>query len=108
VMSGTLTRPLPPPTGFGDAAGLAVLTGGGREGETPARSQGRRAREAIEREIADAERREATARERVEHLRRELESVQAEAADLRDRVRAAEADARGASMDVRRLRSRLR
>jgi hypothetical protein len=108
VLAGTLTKPLPPPTGFSDAAGLEVLTGGRTE-RTPAAAPDRAEERArTERDLADAERREAVARERVESLQRDLEQVQASIADLREQVLAAEAEARGASMEVRRLRSRLR
>jgi hypothetical protein len=111
VLAGTLTRPLPPPTGFGDSTGLALLAGGRPNEEPAARQEPRRRdddREAIERELTEAERHEAAAQGRVADLRRELEERQTAIADLRERIRAAEADARGASMQVRRLRSRLR
>lgn len=107
VLAGTLAKPLPPPTGFGEAAGLAVLAGGG-DAEPAPKGDRRDEREAIERELAEAEGREAAARGRVDALRRELEALQAARDELRERLRAAEADARGASMEARRLRSRLR
>ncbi len=107
VMAGMLTKPLPPPTGFGEATGLELVPGA-RGGEPEPAPDRRAEREALERELGEAEQREAEARERVEALRRELENVQAAVVELRERIRAAEADARGASMEVRRMRSRLR
>lgn len=108
VMAGTLTKPLPPPTGFGEAAGLAVLAGGQNDAPPASEPDRRDEREAIERQLADAEGRETAARERVDDVRRQLEELQARTVELRERIRAAEADARGASMEVRRLRARLR
>ena len=108
VLAGALAKPLPPPTGFGDAVGLAVLAGGRTDAAEANGSERDHERDALERELAGAERREEAARERVESLRHELEALQRSTADVRERIRAAEADARGASMEVRRLRARLR
>lgn len=105
VLAGRLTKPLPRPSGFGDVVGLRPV-----QGERSAASPGPSAAEERaeqrrhDRELKTAEERERKARERVERLRAEIDRLQRSISDTRDELRAAEADARGAAVEVRRLR----
>lgn len=105
VLAGRLAKPLPRPSGFGNVVGLRPV-----QGERSAASPGPSAAEERaeqrrhDRELKTAEERERKARERVERLRTEIDRLQRSISDTRDELRAAEADARGAGVEVRRLR----
>ncbi|HZD18610.1 MAG TPA: hypothetical protein VE669_10760 [Actinomycetota bacterium] len=111
VRSGRVVRPLRPPSGFGEQ-GLRVLEGGrppapatgaaGRGGDEPDPQRVRRRRE-LERELADAERRERSAAARVDRARSRLQALDAKRAEARDGLKAAEAEHRGARIDAKRL-----
>ncbi len=105
VLEGRLTKPLPRPAGFGDVAGLKSIPGGKprEEPERPAAEE-RAERRRHERELRDAEERERSTRARVDELREELERLQARTTEAREQLRAAEAEARGAAVEVRRLK----
>ena len=108
VLAGRLTKPLPRPAGFGEVVGLRRVPGAGggpsppgpREAVADERAERRRR----DRELRAAEARERTARERVERIRSEVEGLQARLSQKKDELRTAEANARGAAVDVRRLR----
>ena len=105
VLEGRLSKPFPRPAGFGDVVGLKVVPGPGRQ-EPPGPSADDRAERASrEREVRAAERRERQARERVERLRAEVAGMEDRMAERREKLRAAEAEARGAAVDLKRLRN---
>jgi len=105
VLQGRLTKPLARPAGFGDVVGLRTIPGGKpAEPAAPSAAEERAERRKHERELRAAEQREQKTHERVERLRSQLEELQARVAATKDELRAAEAEARGAAVDVRRLR----
>lgn len=110
VLEGRLTKPLPRPAGFGDVAGLRAVPGerpspGGGEPATRRAAAGERAeRQRRERDLRAAEGRERKARERVERVRSEVEALQTRLTEKKDELRRAEAEVRGAAVEVRRLR----
>jgi hypothetical protein len=105
VLEGRLTKPLQRPAGFGDVVGLKTIPGCGGEGPSePSPAEERAEQRRHERELKTAEDRERKARARIDRLRSELERLQASTAEKKEELRAAEADARGAAVDVRRLR----
>jgi hypothetical protein len=105
VLEGRLTKPIPRPAGFGEVAGLRPIPGA-KETSPPLQSaaEGRAERRRQQSELRAAEERERKTRERVERIRVELEALQSRVAEKKDELRAAEADARGAAVDARRLR----
>jgi len=120
LSAGRLTKPLKPPSGFGDVVGLVALEGGkpararAAQEEPPAsagkaRAGAERARERreLERALAQARTKQRRAQEAVDRARRLLEDHERRRADARERVRAAEADQRGAAVEIRRLETRL-
>jgi hypothetical protein len=105
VLIGRLAKPLPRPAGFGDVTGLRTVPGKPSAPEgSPSAAEERAERRRHERELKSAEDREGKTRDRVERLRAELEGLQTRLSETRDELRAAEADARGAALEVRRLR----
>jgi hypothetical protein len=105
VLEGRLTKPLQRPAGFGDVVGLKTIPGGrGQEPPEPSAAEERAEQRRHERELKAVEDRERKARARVERLRAELERLQASTAEKKEELRTAEADTRGAAVDVRRLR----
>jgi hypothetical protein len=104
VLEGRLSKPFARPAGFGDVAGLKVVLGtGGQEplGQ-PAEDSAERA--SREREVRVAERRERQMRERVERMRTEVAGMEERLAERREKLSAAEAEARGAAVELKRLR----
>lgn len=105
VLEGRLTKPLPRPAGFGDVVGLKTIPGGKQaEVPEPSAAEERAEQRRHQRELKAAEDRERRGRERVDRLRAELERLQVNAAQKKEELRAAEAEARGAAVDLRRLR----
>jgi hypothetical protein len=105
VLAGRLAKPLPRPAGFGDVVGLHPVQGKPSAREpSPSAADERAERRRHERELRAAEDREKKTRDRVERLRAELDRLQTSLSETRDELRAAEADARGAALEVRRLR----
>src|SRR4029453_12928079 len=102
VLEGRLTKPLPRPAGFGDVVGLKTIPGG-KQAETPGASaaEERAEQRRHERELKTDEDREQRSRALVERLRAELERLQASTAKKNEELRAAEAEARGAAVDLR-------
>ncbi len=104
VLEGRLSKPFARPAGFGDVAGLKVVPGtGGREVPGPP-AEDAAERASREREIRAAERRERQTRERAERMRAEVTAMEERLAERREKLREAEAEARGAAVDLRRLR----
>src|SRR6266508_1674583 len=85
-------------------AGLKVVpgTGGPEQPGPPAEDGAERA--SREREIRAAERRERQMRERAERMRAEVMAMEERLAERREKLGAAEAEARGAAVDLKRLR----
>jgi hypothetical protein len=104
VLEGRLTKPLARPSGFGDVTGLRAVRGNGPTEQRSSPAEDRAEERRRERAARGAEQREAKARERVERLRGELEELQSRVASKKEELRAAEADARGAAVEARRLR----
>jgi hypothetical protein len=107
VLEARLVKPLRRPAGFGDVSGLRAMPGGraSTERDAPARASAeQRAEERRhERERRAAEERERKAREHVERLRAGVEDLQRRLGEKKDELRAAEAEARGAAVEARRL-----
>lgn len=109
LRSGRVIKPLRPPADFGEQ-GLRVLQGG--RGATapaergPADETARQARE-LERELTAARLRERAAEADVARARRRLEELERKRDDARESLDAAEAEHRGAVIEVRRLASAL-
>lgn len=124
VRAGRLTKPLKPPTSFGDPVGLQVLEGGrSRSGDGPAVGprgakagagaeaeadrERKEARRTLERELASAETRERKATEALGRAKARLDGLDRKRADAKETVRAAEAGLRGATLERKRLAVRL-
>jgi hypothetical protein len=106
VRAGRLTKPVRPPATFA-ATGLQVLEGSSSRSEpeevpkpTPDRSK-------LRRELAAAETRERRAAAAVERERRAIEGLDRKRSEAKDRLRAAEAELRGVSLERKRLASAL-
>lgn len=104
VLEGRLSKPFARPAGFGDVAGLKVVPGtGGQEPPGPPAEDGAE-RASREREVRAAERRERQMRERAERLRAEVAGMEERLAERRAKLAEAEAEARGAAVELKRLR----
>jgi len=104
VLDGRLSKPFARPAGFGDVAGLKVVPGtGGQERPGPPAEHGAE-RASREREIRAAERRERQMRERAERMRAEVMAMEERLTERREKLAAAEAEARGAAVELKRLR----
>jgi hypothetical protein len=115
LRAGRLTRPLRPPTGFGETAALRVVQGGrGRAARDDAppeerddRGRDRRIKE-LRRELAAAEKEESRATAALDRARKALEELDRRRAEARERIRSAETERRGAALEARRLSATLR
>jgi DNA-binding HxlR family transcriptional regulator len=105
VLEGRLSKPFARPAGFGDIAGLQVVSGTGGQVEAGASDEGVAERASREREIRAAERRERQMRERAERMRAEVAAMEERLAERKEKLGAAEAEARGAAVELKRLRS---
>jgi hypothetical protein len=105
VLEGRLSKPFARPAGFGDVAGLQVVSGMGGQVEAGASDEGVAERASREREIRAAERRERQMRERAERMRAEVAAMEERLAERKEKLGAAEAEARGAAVELKRLRS---
>jgi hypothetical protein len=104
VLEGRLSKPFARPAGFGDVAGLKVLPGtGGQEAPGPPADDGVE-RASREREVRAAERRERQMRERAERMRAEVTAMEERLAERKEKLHEAEAEARGAAVELKRLR----
>ena len=105
VREGRLSKPIARPAGFGDVAGLQVVSGTGGQVEAGPAAEGVAERASREREIRAAERRERQMRERAERMRTEIAAMEERLAERKEKLGAAEAEARGAAVELKRLRS---
>ena len=105
VLGGRLSKPFARPAGFGDVVGLKLVQGSGSELESGPPNEEGAERASSEREVRAAERREREARERAERLRAEVAALEERLAERSVKLSAAEAEARGAAVDLERLRS---
>lgn len=118
LRAGRLERMLTPPAGLGDVAGLKVVTTGRRRSDrddpgSPADARARereRARERarLDREVAQASKRQRDAEREVERLRGRMDRARAALEEATGALRAAEAEARGAKLEATRLANALR
>jgi hypothetical protein len=104
VLAGRLAKPLPRPAGFGDVVGLRSVPGGASRAPAPSAAEERAERRRHDRDLRAAEDRERKARQRVDRLRAEIETLQTRVAKKKEELHSAEAEARGAAVDGRRLR----
>jgi hypothetical protein len=107
VLEGRLSKPIARPAGFGDVAGLQVVSGTGGEEQVGPSAEGGAERASREREIRAAERRERQMRERAERIRAEVTAMEERLAERREKLGAAEAESRGAAVELKRLRGKL-
>ena len=104
VLEGRLSKPIARPAGFGDVGGLQVVSGTGGQVEAGPSAEGVAERASREREIRAAERRERQMRERAERMRTEIAAMEERLAERKEKLGAAEAEARGAAVELKRLR----
>lgn len=107
LRSGRLVKPVRPPATF-DAAGLRVLESG--SSRRPVAADAREPepdRAKLKRELSAAETRERRASAAVERERARIQDLDRKRADAKDRLRVAEAELRGASMERKRFASAL-
>jgi hypothetical protein len=102
LLEARLSKPLPRPTGFGDVLGLRVVEDAATEERSSSTARGRSAA-VLNREIRAAERRAHTAKGRVTRLREELSSLKVRVSEREQQLKAAEAEARGATAALKRL-----
>lgn len=112
LRQGRLVKPLRPPTGFGEAAFLKVVPGAkaSARAEEPERaSEAQRQSEVrtLRRELSRAESESQKATRAVDHARSRLEELEQRRAEAKKQLREAEARARGASLEVKRLQRDL-
>lgn len=107
LREGRLVRPLRPPTGFAEGASLKVVPGTRRREPEPAAPVDPRARRAeiaaLRRKLAAAQTQGRKADQAVERARDRLAAAERERSDAREALREAEAQARGASLEVKRF-----
>jgi hypothetical protein len=101
VLEARLSKPLPRPAGFGEILGLKVVPGPGAKEAPP---HGGTTRAAHKPALRVAERRERQTRDRVERLKAEVAHLKKRVGEREDQLRAAQAEARGATAEVKRLR----
>jgi hypothetical protein len=101
VLEARLSKPLPRPAGFGEILGLKVVPESGSEEPPPHESTDKAAHKPA---LRGAERRERQARDRVERLKAEVAALKKRVDEREDQLRAAQAEARGATAELRRLR----
>ncbi len=109
LRSGRLVKPLRPPSAFGEQ-GLRVLRGGrpAREAPPPTEPAGADRIRDLERGLARARRRERSAAAAVERARRRTGELERKLGEARTALEAAEAERRGAAVEVERLSAELR
>ncbi len=113
LRSGRVIKALRPPADFAEQ-GLRVLQGGRRGGQGPIEAKRERPSVAeaervseLRRELAAAERREHAAAISVERAGKRLRELDAKRTDVREALKAAEAEHRGAALGAKRLRAAL-
>ena len=109
LRSGRLTKPVRPPATFA-GAGLRVLEGGpspSRRPEPEDAPKPKPDRAKLRRELSAAQTRERKAEAAVERERATIQDLDRKRSDAKDRLRAAEAELRGVSLERKRLASAL-
>jgi hypothetical protein len=107
LRSGRLTKPVRPPATFA-GAGLRVLEGGpSRRPEPEEAPKPKPDRAKLTRELSAAETRERRAAAAVERERTAIQDLDRKRSEAKDRLRAAEAELRGVSLERKRLASAL-
>jgi hypothetical protein len=101
VLEARLSKPIPRPAGFSEILGRKVVPGTGSEEPPPHEGTEKAVRE---RALRGAERRERQARDRVERLKAEVAHLKKRVGEREDQLRAAQAEARGATAELKRLR----
>ncbi|HEY3023462.1 MAG TPA: hypothetical protein VGK11_07505 [Actinomycetota bacterium] len=104
VLEARLSKPLARPAGFGDVASLKVVPGASEREQPSPPAEDRAERASRKREIRAAERRERQMRERAERIRAEVTAMEERLAERKEKLGAAEAEARGAAVELKRLR----
>ncbi|HJU57309.1 MAG TPA: hypothetical protein VJ774_01055 [Actinomycetota bacterium] len=103
LRSGRLTKPVRPPADFGGGALRVVPSGKRSKAEAETAPQPDTAK--LRRELSAAEARERRTARQVERERQRLDEIDLKRSEARDRLRAAEAELRGASLERKRLES---
>jgi len=107
LRSGRLTKPVRPPATFA-GAGLRVVEGGpSRRPEPEETPKPKPDRTKLRRELTAAETRERRAEAAVERERATIQGLDRKRSEAKDRLRAAEAELRGVSLERKRLASAL-
>src|SRR6266508_1645768 len=88
----------------GGVASLKVVPGASEREQPSPPAEDRAERASREREIRAAERRERQMRERAERIRAEVTAMEERLAERKEKLGAAEAEARGAAVELKRLR----
>ena len=106
LRSGRLVKPLRPPSSFG-GEGLRVLEGG-RQTSAPAKPDPKAAEVTrLERELRATEVRERRAAETVQREKTRVDELERKRSEGRERLRAAEAELRGISLETKRIARQL-
>jgi len=107
LRSGRLIKPLKPPAAMPEAS-LRVVEGGRGDMKASARMRGEAAQvSALQRELRSAEARQRRATEAVAREHARMEDLERRRAEGRERLHAAQAELRGASLETRRIAARL-
>jgi hypothetical protein len=107
LRSGRLAKPVRPPATFA-GAGLRVLEGGpARRPEPEEAPEPKPDRTKLKRELSAAETRERKAAAAVERERTTIKDLDRKRSEAKDRLRAAEAELRGVSLERKRIASAL-
>jgi hypothetical protein len=102
LRSGRLTKPVRPPAEFAGSA-LRIVPGGRSTRREPESAPTKVETAKLRRELAAAETRQGRAERAVERERGRLAEIDRKRSDVRERLRAAEAELRGASLERKRL-----
>jgi hypothetical protein len=112
LAEGRLTRPMRPPAGFGDAPALTVVPGARASASEPAdsgedaRTRARRVGE-LRRELGTAQTRQRRADAALARAHDLVQDAERRRSEARDGLREAEAERRGAALEVKRLAAAL-
>ncbi len=106
LRSGRMIKPLRPPAVMPDA-GLRIVEGGARTSKAASARTSSTKVAALERELKSAQARERRAGESVERERARMADLEHRRTEARERLQAAEAELRGASLEARRISARL-
>jgi hypothetical protein len=120
LLAARLERTLIPPAGLGDVSGLRLVTRKGDRSKPTAvvggdetrahdmSAERRRERDRLQRELAQASKREHAAQGQIEKLREKLERARSALEEATRSLRAGEAEARGAKFEATRIEAALR